>query len=62
MLLKNNRKTRITLPENARCSKCRKRVKNTEKYEVIAGKLYCHKCAQKKRDWQFIEFMALIDD
>ena len=44
------------------CSECRRIIKPKEKYTVIKNKIYCAKCAQKKKDWDFMLFMDLMED
>ncbi len=45
-----------------KCGRCGKRIRRYEKYAVIDGKPYCEKCAQAKKDWEFLEFLAMIED
>ena len=34
------------------CSECRRVIKPNSKYTVIRNKVYCEKCARKKKDWK----------
>ena len=62
MRLFNNRKeTKIELPEGSECCRCGKKIRGTE-FVYIDGKVYCRKCYQEKRDWEFLEFHALFDE
>ena len=45
-----------------KCARCGRRIRRYEKYAVIDGKPYCEKCAQAKKDWDFLEFLAMIED
>ena len=58
---KKQQPTRIIVPENAKCCRCGKKIKGQE-FAYIEGKIYCAKCYQAKREWDFLEFHALIDD
>ena len=51
----------IIIPENEKCCRCGKKIKGSE-FAYIDGKVYCVKCYQAKRDWDFLAFHALIDD
>ena len=51
----------IIIPENTKCYRCGKKIKGQE-FAYIEGKIYCAKCYQAKREWDFLEFHALIDD
>ena len=52
----------VTLPKNAQCYRCGKRIKERDQFTVIDGKLYCRKCSEAKRDWDFLALHALLDD
>ena len=32
------------------------------RHEMIDGKMYCRKCAQAKKDWDFFEWLAMVED
>ena len=61
-MLFSKKESEIKLPEDARCSKCRKRIKKHENYMVLDGKIYCEKCARRKRDADMITFALMMDD
>lgn len=44
------------------CSQCRRIITPHSNYSVINGKSYCEKCAKKKKDWDFMFLMDLLDD
>ena len=39
-----------------------KKIKAEQEFVYIEKKIYCPKCFQAKRDWDFLAFHALIDD
>lgn len=39
------------------CSECRRVIKPNSKYTVIKNRIYCAKCAQMKKDWDFMLFI-----
>ncbi len=59
---KNKTEEPVILPEGAKCCRCGKKLKQNDSFTVLDRKLYCQKCAQAKRDWDFLEWHALIDD
>lgn len=61
-MLFGKKKQEIRLPDNARCSKCRRKLKKGMEFAYIDGKLYCQKCARAKRDWDLLEMMMILDD
>ena len=48
--------------QEKKCRRCGRRIRKYEKYAVIDGKPYCEKCTQAKKDWEFLEFLAMIED
>ena len=48
--------------QEKKCRRCGKRIRKYEKHAVIDGKIYCEKCSQAKFDWDFLEFLAMIED
>ncbi len=56
------KKETVILPENAKCSRCRKKIRKGEKFSYIGGKLYCRKCTEAKKDWDILEMMMILDD
>ena len=52
----------VTLPKNAQCCRCGKCIKERDQFTVIDRKLYCRKCSEAKRDWDFLALYALLDD
>ena len=61
MFTKNDKK-RLELNKNIKCSQCRRTITPHSNYSVINGKPYCEKCAKKKKDWDFMFLMDLLDD
>ncbi|MBQ3272714.1 MAG: hypothetical protein IJH44_05625 [Solobacterium sp.] len=54
--------TEQTAQHDIQCGKCRKTIRQGEKYEVIHKKNYCHKCAQGVKDWEFLEWLAMVEE
>ena len=54
--------TEQTAQHDIMCDRCRKTIRQGEKYEVIHKKTYCHKCAQAVRDWEFLEWLAMVGE
>ena len=48
--------------KNTKCFQCRRTITPHSNYSVINGKPYCEKCAKKKKDWDFLFLMDLLDD
>ena len=61
-LFTGTKKDPVILKEGARCDRCGKRIRRGQPFVYIKGKLYCERCAEAKRDWDFLAFHALIDD
>ena len=59
---KKEEPVKIILPKGARCCRCGKKIKKGSEFMYIDGKLYCEKCGMAKRDWDFLEMMALFED
>ena len=59
---KNKTEESVILKEGAKCCRCGRTLKQHDSFTVLDRKLYCRKCAQAKRDWDFLEWHALIDD
>ena len=59
---KKEEPVKIILPKGARCCRCGKKIKKGSEFMYIDGKLYCEKCGKAKRDWDFLEMMALFED
>ena len=59
---KQKQAQKIVLPEGARCDRCGKKIRKNEEFVYIKGELLCEKCARAKRDWDFLEMMALFED
>ena len=59
---KSEPKPKIVLAKDARCDRCGKKIRNREKFLYADGKLYCESCARAKKDWEFLEMMALFED
>ena len=53
---------KVTLAKDARCDACGRKIRPDEKYLYADGELYCERCARAKKDWEFLEFMAIIED
>ena len=51
-----------TLDKKLICLECRRVIKPDSKFTVIRNKVYCEKCAKKKKDWDFMSFMDLLGD
>lgn len=51
------------LKKNSRkCSKCGKLIKDSSKAVMIHGKPYCRKCAERKKEDDFLTFLMIMDD
>ncbi len=48
--------------DNPVCCTCGKKIRRTADLNVIDGKMYCPKCAARKKDWDLITFAAIVDD
>ncbi len=59
---KTKREQKISLTKDARCDACGKKIRPEEKFLYTDGKLYCERCARAKKDWEFLELMAMIED
>lgn len=56
------KKTGVHLDEDARCCRCRKRIRRGEKYYVLHGELYCEKCGRRKKTDDEIAFAIMMED
>ena len=54
--------TEQTAQDDIMCDRCGKTIRQGEKYEVIQNKTYCHKCVQAVRDWEFLEWLAMVEE
>lgn len=45
-----------------KCSKCGKLIKDSSKAVKLQGKLYCKKCAERKKEDDFLTFLMIMDD
>lgn len=61
MFTKKDKKS-TALNKNTKCFQCRRTITPHSNYSIINGKPYCERCKQKKKDWDFMFFMDLIDD
>ena len=48
--------------QNPKCCVCGRRIRSQRELIVIKGKIYCRKCGERKRDWDFLSLMAMIED
>ena len=53
---------KVILPKDAKCDRCGKKLKESESFLYLDGTLYCEKCGRAKRDWEFLELMAMLED
>ena len=59
---KKKEPVKIILPKGAKCCRCGKKIKEGQEFMYMDGKLYCPSCGKAKRDWDFLEMMALFED
>ena len=59
---KKKESQKVVLPEGSKCCRCGRKIKEGQEFVYIEKKIYCVKCYQAKRDWDFLAFHALIDD
>jgi len=48
--------------ENARCSKCHKRITRQKDLNVIKGDIYCTSCLKRKMDKEALFMAVMLDD
>ena len=48
--------------KEVKCCRCGKKIRKYEKYAVIEREVYCERCAEAKKDWDFLEFLAIMED
>ena len=51
--------TKPTIPKDARCCSCHKKIKSHEDAYIRYGKVYCKKCAEEEDFWDELD---LLDD
>ena len=59
---KKTKRLEVMLTKEGKCCRCGRRIRPKDAFEMIDGKLYCPKCAHAKRDWDFLSFLAMVED